>query len=98
MWWQGGGKESRVDCVQSQRVAPETPPTKPVPHTVPSGSLLEDYSPFVIPNAQHRMMEGHQGNVKCVEFLGEEGHRLASGSRYALPSPLPLAPYPSPSP
>ena len=95
-----------MDCVQSQRVAPETPPTKPVPHRA-FCSLLEDYSPFVIPNAQHRMMEGHQGNVKCVEFLGEEGHRLASGSRYALRCPylsrltrrprLKL-PYPSPSP
>ena len=76
-----------MDCVQSQRVAPETPPTKPVPHRA-FCSLLEDYSPFVIPNAQHRMMEGHQGNVKCVEFLGEEGHRLASGSRYALRCPF----------
>ena len=45
--------------------------------------LLEDYSPFVIPNAQHREFTGHTGNVKCVEFLGEQGDRLASGSRCA---------------
>jgi len=43
--------------------------------------LLEDYSPFVIPNEQHHVMEGHLGNVKCVEFLGDQGNRLVSGSR-----------------
>jgi len=26
-------------------------------------------------------MEGHLGNVKCVEFLGDQGNRLVSGSR-----------------
>ena len=51
-------------------------PAELLPHR-----LLEDYSPFVIPNEQHHVMEGHLGNVKCVEFLGDQGNRLVSGSR-----------------
>lgn len=25
-------------------------------------------------------MKGHQGNVKCIEFIGEEGKKVVSGS------------------
>jgi hypothetical protein len=49
--------------------------------------LLEDYSPFLLPNALKNTLTGHAANVKCVEFVGEEGLTLASGSRFA-PSPL----------
>ncbi|ORE10923.1 WD40 repeat-like protein [Rhizopus microsporus var. microsporus] len=43
-------------------------------------TLLDDYSGFVIPNAVRATLKGHQGNVKCVEFIGEEGKRIVSGS------------------
>ena len=43
-------------------------------------SLLEDYTSFVIPNAVGATLTGHQGNVKCIEFIGEEGKKIVSGS------------------
>lgn len=43
--------------------------------------LLEDYSSFVIPNSLAANLCGHRNNVKCVEFLGEEGREIVSGSR-----------------
>ncbi|ORX53227.1 WD40 repeat-like protein [Hesseltinella vesiculosa] len=43
-------------------------------------SLLEDYTSFVIPNACNKTLIGHQGNVKCVQYLGIEGSTLVSGS------------------
>ncbi|KAI9030913.1 WD40-repeat-containing domain protein [Phycomyces nitens] len=43
-------------------------------------SLLEDYTSFVIPNAVGTNCIGHQGNVKCVEFIGEDGKQIVSGS------------------
>ncbi|KAF9971333.1 hypothetical protein BGZ73_005738 [Actinomortierella ambigua] len=43
-------------------------------------TLLEDFSPLVIPNATRTIMRGHRGNVKCAEFIGSEGRSIASGS------------------
>ncbi|KAI7862456.1 WD40-repeat-containing domain protein [Spinellus fusiger] len=43
-------------------------------------SLLENYTSFVIPNAVGTTFQGHQSNIKCVEFLGEEGRHVVSGS------------------
>ncbi|KAF9935832.1 hypothetical protein BGZ67_002930 [Mortierella alpina] len=43
-------------------------------------TLLEDFSPFVIPNATRTVMHGHRGNVKCAEFVGSEGSSIVSGS------------------
>ncbi|KAI8337053.1 WD40-repeat-containing domain protein [Chlamydoabsidia padenii] len=43
-------------------------------------SLLEDYASFVIPNAVGATMTGHKGNIKCVEFIGEDGRTAVSGS------------------
>ncbi|KAI9323883.1 WD40-repeat-containing domain protein [Dichotomocladium elegans] len=43
-------------------------------------SLLENYSSFVIPNSTARTLQGHRSNVKCVEFIGEEGQEIVSGS------------------
>ncbi|KAI7859171.1 WD40-repeat-containing domain protein [Circinella umbellata] len=43
-------------------------------------SLLENYTSFVIPNASSRTLKGHRKNVKCVEFIGEEGREIVSGS------------------
>lgn len=45
-------------------------------------TLLQDFSPFVIPNACKTIMQGHRGNVKCAEFVGHEGRTIISGSRY----------------
>ncbi|KAJ1676383.1 hypothetical protein EV182_008300, partial [Spiromyces aspiralis] len=46
--------------------------------TVPS--LLEDYTPVLIPNAPKRRFVGHQDNVKCVTYIGEYATYVASGS------------------
>ncbi|CAK9879892.1 unnamed protein product [Sphagnum jensenii] len=51
------------------------------PKVVPSiPTLLEDYSCFVLPNAHKTTFRGHRSNVKCVDFVGEEGTLLVSGS------------------
>ncbi|CAG8747216.1 267_t:CDS:2, partial [Cetraspora pellucida] len=42
--------------------------------------LLHDYSSFIIPNALRSTFVGHKGNAKCVEFIGEEGREIVSGS------------------
>ena len=43
-------------------------------------TLLHDYQCFVIPNDCRRTMVGHRGNVKCLEWVGDEGRMIASGS------------------
>jgi len=43
-------------------------------------TLLEDYKSFVLPNQTMHTLVGHQGNVKCVQFMGEEGNYIATGS------------------
>ncbi|KND00356.1 uncharacterized protein SPPG_04680 [Spizellomyces punctatus DAOM BR117] len=43
-------------------------------------TLLEDYHSLIIPNAVRSIFSGHKGNVKCVEFIGEEGLSIVSGS------------------
>jgi COMPASS component SWD3 len=45
-------------------------------------TLLSDYSCLIVPNAIKSIFSGHTGNVKCVEFLGNDGKYLVSGSRY----------------
>ena len=43
-------------------------------------TILEDYTPFLIPNTEKARLTGHTANVKCIEFLGENWDYLASGS------------------
>ncbi|KAJ3106459.1 hypothetical protein HDU97_006245 [Phlyctochytrium planicorne] len=43
-------------------------------------TLLQDYTSLVIPNAVRNTYWGHKGNVKCAEFVGEEGRLIISGS------------------
>eukprot|EP00899_Mesostigma_viride_P000063 jgi/Mesvir1/10057/Mv12126-RA.1 len=43
-------------------------------------TLLEDYQCFVLPNALKMTLAGHRGNVKCVDFVGDQGTYIASGS------------------
>ena len=45
-------------------------------------TILHDYSATVIPNKELKNFVGHKGNVKCVEFVGEKGDYMISGSRY----------------
>ena len=44
-------------------------------------TLLQDYTPTIIPNTVQCNFEGHTANIKCVEFVGEKGEYLVSGSR-----------------
>lgn len=46
----------------------------------PITSLLRDYECFVLPNALAHDYHGHASNVKCVDFLGQDGDCLVSGS------------------
>lgn len=46
--------------------------------------LLKDYSCMVVPNTLKDTFVGHTDNVKCVNFIGEEGECIVSGSRYSL--------------
>ncbi|KAI9334612.1 WD40-repeat-containing domain protein [Obelidium mucronatum] len=43
-------------------------------------TLLQNFQSVVIPNASLKTYSGHQGNVKCAEFVGELGTHLISGS------------------
>ncbi|ORY89421.1 WD40-repeat-containing domain protein [Leucosporidium creatinivorum] len=43
-------------------------------------SLLQDYTPFVVPNSIANVLEGHTANIKAVRFMGAEGKQLVSGS------------------
>ncbi|CAB4408222.1 unnamed protein product [Rhizophagus irregularis] len=53
-------------------------------NTDKDAETFNDFSPrkvpFVIPNAVRATLTGHHGNVKCVEFIGEEGREIVSGS------------------
>ncbi|KAM0746289.1 WD40 repeat-like protein [Meredithblackwellia eburnea MCA 4105] len=59
----------QVSCA---RYKPETPPT--------ISSLLQDFSPFVIPNTLLDSFAGHTANVKCLRFVGSSGRHFATGS------------------
>ncbi|WFD04701.1 hypothetical protein MVES1_000024 [Malassezia vespertilionis] len=49
--------------------------------TVPVvSSLLQDYAGFVVPNRCRKSLYGHSQNVKCVRFVGDDGHHIVSGS------------------
>eukprot|EP00122_Pirum_gemmata_P007589 Pgem_evm1s6968 len=43
-------------------------------------SIIDDFEPLVIPNTCKFNLTGHSENVKCVDFVGEEGRYLVSGS------------------
>lgn len=43
-------------------------------------TLLQDYTNIVIPNKCIHTLTGHQSNVKCVHWVGDECEYLASGS------------------
>jgi COMPASS component SWD3 len=45
-------------------------------------TLLHDFTPLVVPNAVKTVYHGHTRNVKCAEFLGEDGVKIITGSRY----------------
>ncbi|KAJ2506971.1 hypothetical protein IWW47_001326 [Coemansia sp. RSA 2052] len=43
-------------------------------------SLLADYAPVVVPNAEQGSFAGHLGNVKCTAYVGPYAQLMASGS------------------
>lgn len=42
-------------------------------------TLLADYQSHAVPNAVKSVFNGHQSNVKCLSFVGNEGTRIISG-------------------
>eukprot|EP00698_Gefionella_okellyi_P005108 TRINITY_DN14689_c0_g1_i1.p1 TRINITY_DN14689_c0_g1~~TRINITY_DN14689_c0_g1_i1.p1 ORF type:complete len:564 (-),score=73.00 TRINITY_DN14689_c0_g1_i1:15-1637(-) len=65
-------KQSFIHQIQASRYKPKIAPR--------ITSLLEDYSPFVLPNASRMVLRGHRDNVKCVDFVGDDGRFIVSGS------------------
>lgn len=43
-------------------------------------SLVRDYHSFIVPNVTQATLTGHSANVKCVDFVGDDGNLLVSGS------------------
>ncbi|KAJ2236371.1 hypothetical protein IWW45_001850 [Coemansia sp. RSA 485] len=43
-------------------------------------TLLTDYAPVVVPNAEKASLVGHLGNIKCTAYVGANGKYVASGS------------------
>ncbi|KJE94136.1 WD-repeat protein [Capsaspora owczarzaki ATCC 30864] len=43
-------------------------------------TLMQDYTSFVLPNACRTTLKGHTDSVKCVDWCGDEGLRIVSGS------------------
>jgi WD40 repeat protein len=58
--------------VELARYHPKAPPSVT--------SLLRDYRCIVLPNAERSCLRGHTQNVKCVQFVGDAGWQVASGS------------------
>jgi WD40 repeat protein len=43
-------------------------------------TLLQDFTPLVVPNVVKTVYHGHTKNVKCAEFLGDDGIHMMTGS------------------
>ncbi|KAI8579143.1 hypothetical protein K450DRAFT_242969 [Umbelopsis ramanniana AG] len=72
---------SRLVTLLRQAVAYQIQFSRYHPKIAPAvNSLLQDYTSFVIPNSVRYTLRGHEGNVKCVRFIGEEGRGVVSGS------------------
>ena len=42
--------------------------------------LLHDFSALIVPNSIKTIYKGHEANVKCAKFVGDDGTRILSGS------------------
>lgn len=47
---------------------------------IESYRLLQDYTPFVVPNSIASVLDGHTANIKAVRFIGAAGKHMVSGS------------------
>jgi hypothetical protein len=48
--------------------------------------VFQDYTCYVVPNKVQNTFLGHKANVKCLNFVGEQGSMIATGSRYVRKS------------
>ncbi|KAK4054467.1 hypothetical protein OIV83_000961 [Microbotryomycetes sp. JL201] len=72
---------SRLLTLLQQAVAYQVELSKYRPRKTPViHSILQDYSPFVVPNSELKVFEGHAANVKAARFVGHEGKHVVSGS------------------
>ncbi|KAI8929536.1 WD40-repeat-containing domain protein [Entophlyctis helioformis] len=72
---------NRLLKLMRQAVAYQVEMSRYHPSITPKlSTLLHDYTPLVVPNAVKTVFRGHTGNVKCVEFVGEDGRLIVSGS------------------
>ncbi|KAJ3217881.1 hypothetical protein HK099_005307 [Clydaea vesicula] len=71
----------RLLTLLRQAVAYQIDSSRYQPQIAPKiSSILEDYVSLIIPNKLRHTFYGHQGNVKCVGFVGDDGNMLMSGS------------------
>lgn len=59
----------------------ETSRYRPRDHAPVISTLLQDFSPFVVPNSIAAVLEGHKANIKALRFIGQRGEHMVSGSR-----------------
>ncbi|KAJ3367671.1 hypothetical protein GGF31_007131 [Allomyces arbusculus] len=72
---------NRLVTLLQQAVAHQVEAARYHPKLTPRvGTLLEDYSTVVLPNATRHVLRGHSENVKKVAFVGDAGKWIASAS------------------
>ncbi|KAJ3269101.1 hypothetical protein HDV01_001874 [Terramyces sp. JEL0728] len=73
--------QKRLLTLLQQAVAYQVEYARYHPNVTPKiTSLLQDFNSLIIPNAVKSTFLGHTANVKCAEFLGEDGSKIISGS------------------
>jgi COMPASS component SWD3 len=71
----------RLMTLLRQAIAYQVHSSRHIPKVPPKiNTLLEDYTAFLVPNVKKTIFKGHAANVKCVDFVGEMGHSIVSGS------------------
>ncbi|KAI8614000.1 WD40-repeat-containing domain protein [Chytriomyces sp. MP71] len=72
---------NRLLTLLRQAVAYQVEFSRYYPRVAPKiSTLLQNFEPIVIPNAVHKTFVGHKGAIKCVDFVGELGRQIISGS------------------
>ena len=76
---------NRLTSLLQQAVAYQVECSRYHPNLKPKiQTLLSDYSCLVIPNSKKCQFLGHTKQVKCAEFVGDQGKLIITGSRYTF--------------
>jgi COMPASS component SWD3 len=70
----------RLVTLLRQAVAYQVESARYHPSVTPRiSSLLQDFTPLIVPNAVKTVFNGHTKNVKCASFLGKDGIKMMTG-------------------